>query len=123
MNNDRGRVHLNERRMARGVDYGSEPGRVVHPITGRALYDDELPDAPENPDFVELFSEEQANAIAFRFLRGMELGALYDARATRLAREASLACHARFHKPRRPDRKQRNLTAKLGDVARPPRGR
>lgn len=113
MNNTRGRVHLNERRDFRTPAYSTfNPGRMFED-----RWPDEIPDAPENPDFESLFTEAQANEIAGRFERGIELGQIYDARAARLAREASLDCHKRFHKPRRPDRKQRALTAKLGDIA------
>lgn len=118
MNNTRGRVHLNERRESRSPILNTGAGRYW-PKPARELFslDYELPDAPENPDFESLHTEAQASAIETRFRDGIELREIYDARAARLAREASIECHKRFHKPRRPDRKQRALTAKLGDIA------
>lgn len=111
MNNDRGRVHLNERRVHRGFDRYSTEGESISGY--------ELPDAPENLDFEALHTEEQAAEIERRFASGFELRALYDARAARLVREAAKACAERFKHPRkRPDRKQRTLTSKLGERVR-----
>ncbi len=106
MNTDRGRVHLNERRVLRGFDRYSSDAEMG----GYGL-----PDAPENLDFEELHTEAQAAAIVGRFARGFELRELYDVRAKRLVREASLDCHARFNKPKRPKRKE--LRASLADIA------
>lgn len=113
---NRGRVHLNERRGLR-VDFAA---RALG--SWDAILDDyELPPAPENPDFIELHTPAQADAIEKRFRNGFELREIYDARAARLAREASIACHKRFNKPKRPKRKE--LRVKLGDVAHRPGSR
>jgi hypothetical protein len=110
MNRTRGRVHLNERQEERrflGLGW---------PETDRDGY--EFPNPPDNFDFVEIHTPEQADAIETRFRNGIELGAIYDQRAKRLVKEASRDCHARFHAPKRHARKQRELKASLADVAR-----
>lgn len=117
---NRGRVHLNERRVIRGIDYGREPGRLV---TETFMGDYELPDAPENPEFASLFTPEQQCKIDVRFQAGIAKRERRDAFVKANARIASCDCHARFHKPRRPDRKQRALTAKLGSIAHRPGSR
>jgi hypothetical protein len=80
----------------------------------------ELPDAPENPEFAQLFTPAQATEIDRRFQLGIDKGHINNAVASTRAKTASIACHIRFNKPKRPDRKQRALKAKLADIAHAP---
>ena len=110
MNRFRGRVHLNERQAERrflGLGW---------PETDRDGF--ELPNPPDNFDFVEIHTPEQADAIGTRFRYGIVLGALYDQRAKRLVREASQGCHRRFNAPCAKRTKRKELRATLADVAR-----
>ncbi len=113
---NRGRVHLNERRHDRNV--GRPWGTFGVELDADGY---ELPDAPENPEFAQLFTEEQQREIDARFQAGIAEREQQDGLAYNRALGASHACHVRFNKPRRPDRKQRTLTAKLGDKLRPGR--
>lgn len=76
--------------------------------------DYELPDPPENPDFVELFTPEQQDVIADRFARGIALGEA-RLREARL-RETRSADMARARKERRAIARETYLKSRFNPV-------